>query len=159
MDSFIRAKPGTGSARGRFERGPTTQEHADGDRRTESQRGAGQALVDDQGHQGRDDDQLGRPSPAFPTDAATEFEGKLYFFTKRASGKTEEIGRFDQINLAYADPDEQNYVSIAGKGRITTDPARMKELDPMASAWFPKGLDDPDLALIEVEAGERAVLD
>ena len=82
-----------------------------------------------------------------------EFEGKLYFFTKHSSGKTEEIGRFDQINLAYADPDEQNYVSIAGKGRITTDRAKMKELwNPMASAWFPKGLDDPDLALIEVEA-------
>jgi general stress protein 26 len=82
-----------------------------------------------------------------------EFEGKLYFFTRRHSGKTDEIGRFDQVNLAYADPDEQNYVSLAGKARITTDRVLMQGLwNPMASAWFPKGLDDPDLALIEVEA-------
>src|SRR5215208_6047254 len=32
-----------------------------------------------------------------------EFEGRLYFFTKHASGKTGEIGRFDKLNLAYAD--------------------------------------------------------
>jgi general stress protein 26 len=82
-----------------------------------------------------------------------EFEGKLYFFTKRNSGKTGEIERYDQINLAYADPDDQNYVSVAGQGRISTDRELMKRYwSPMAAAWFPKGLDDPDLALIEVEA-------
>lgn len=81
-----------------------------------------------------------------------EFAGKLYFFTKRDSGKTAEIERFDKINLAYADIDKNTYVSVAGRGRVTTDRELMKEFwSPMASAWFPKGLDDPDLALIEVE--------
>lgn len=81
-----------------------------------------------------------------------EFEGKLYFFTKLRSGKTGEIERFDQVNLAYADPEHQNYVSVAGKARVSTDRERMKQLwNPMASAWFPKGLGDPDLGLIEVE--------
>ena len=82
-----------------------------------------------------------------------EFEGRLYFFTRHDSGKTAEIGRYDQINLAYADIDDNNYVSIAGKGRVITDRARIEKYwSPMASAWFPKGLEDPNLALIEVDA-------
>ena len=81
-----------------------------------------------------------------------EFEGRIYFFIKQASGKTAEIGRFDKINLAYADIAHNNYVSIAGAGRIVTDRARMEKYwSPMVSAWFPKGLDDPDLALLEVD--------
>jgi general stress protein 26 len=82
-----------------------------------------------------------------------EFAGKLYFFTRQRSGKTEEIDRFDKLNLAYADIAANNYVSIAGRGRISTDRELMRRYwSPMASAWFPQGLDDPNLALIEVEA-------
>lgn len=82
-----------------------------------------------------------------------EFTGKLYFFTRLDSGKTEEIRRYDKINLAYADIDTNTYASVSGAGRINTDRALMEQFwNPMASAWFPKGLDDPDLALIEVEA-------
>jgi general stress protein 26 len=82
-----------------------------------------------------------------------EFEGKLYFFTKHDSGKTSEIGRYDKINLAYADIKANSYVSVSGRGSISTDRELMKRYwSPMASAWFPKGLDDPDLALIEVDA-------
>lgn len=81
------------------------------------------------------------------------FAGKLYFFTKLASGKTQEIDRFDKINLAYADIDKNTYVSLSGRGRVSTDREQMKKFwNPMVSAWFPDGLDDPDLALIEVEA-------
>lgn len=82
-----------------------------------------------------------------------EFEGRLYFFTKRHSGKTSEIDRFDRLNLAYADIDDNTYVSVSGRGRIVEDRERMRRYwSPMASAWFPQGLDDPELALIEVEA-------
>lgn len=82
-----------------------------------------------------------------------EFAGKLYFFTKLNSGKTDELQRYDKLNLAYADIGKNNYVSVAGRGRIVKDREKMKEFwSPMAAAWFPKGLDDEDLALIEVEA-------
>lgn len=81
-----------------------------------------------------------------------EFSGKLYFFTKLASGKTHEINRFDKINLAYADPDSNTYVSIAGRGEIRRDrPLLEKYWNKHVAAWFPQGLDDPDLALIEVD--------
>ena len=82
-----------------------------------------------------------------------EFTGKLYFFTRLDSGKTHEINRFDKINLAYADPDNNTYVSIAGRGHIRRDRQLLEKYwNPHASAWFPKGLDDSDLALIEIEA-------
>jgi len=138
---------------GRFGRGTATGSPAHD--AAEPRRGDGQALVDDQGHQGGDDDHLGRRADARAPDARhqKEFAGKLYFFTKLNSGKTDEIEHHDKLNLAYADIGKNSYVSVAGRGRVTTDRARMKEFwSPMASAWFPKGLDDPDLGLIEVEA-------
>jgi general stress protein 26 len=77
--------------------------------------------------------------------------GRLCFFTRLHSGKTDEISRFDKINLAYADVNSSTYVSVAGRGTISRDRDQMRSLwSPAVSAWFPKGLDDPELALIEV---------
>lgn len=82
-----------------------------------------------------------------------EFAGELLFFTRLDSGKTHEVMRFDQVNLAYADIKSQTYVSVAGRAEILLDRELLKRYwNPMASAWFPKGLDDPDLALIKVKA-------
>ena len=82
-----------------------------------------------------------------------QFEGRLYFFTRHESGKAAEIGRYEQVNLAYADTADNSYVSVAGRGRITADRELMRRYwSPMVGAWFPKGLEDPDLALIEIEA-------
>ncbi len=55
-----------------------------------------------------------------------EFAGELFFFTKLDSGKTHEVMRYDQVNLAYADIKSQIYVSIAGRAEIVTDRELMK---------------------------------
>jgi general stress protein 26 len=82
-----------------------------------------------------------------------EFAGELWFFTRLDSGKTHEVMRFDQVSLAYADVKSNTYVSIAGRAEIVLDREVMKRFwNPNAHAWFPKGLDDPDLALIKVTA-------
>jgi general stress protein 26 len=82
-----------------------------------------------------------------------EFAGELFFFSKLDSGKTHEARKHDQINLAYADIKSQTYVSVAGRAEIVVDRELIKRFwNPMASAWFPKGLDDPDIALIKVTA-------
>lgn len=82
-----------------------------------------------------------------------EFIGRLYFFTRLGSGKTHEIDQFDKINLAYADTSHNSYVSIAGRGHIRRERDLLEKYwNPHAAAWFPQGLDDPELALIEVEA-------
>lgn len=89
-----------------------------------------------------------------------EFAGELFFFTKLNSGKTEEVDRFDQINLAYVDPSKQNYVSVCGKGTISTDREPMKQYwNKHIAAWFPQGLEDPDLGLIRVEVEDAEYWD
>lgn len=82
-----------------------------------------------------------------------DFDGELWFFTRASSHKTLEIDRHHQVNLAYSDPDGQNYVSVSGMAELVRDRAKAKELwkEPMRT-WFPDGLDDPDLALLRVRA-------
>jgi general stress protein 26 len=85
------------------------------------------------------------------TQAITD-EAQLWFFTRAESGKTHEVESHPEVNVAYADAGEQRYVSIAGRGRLVRDAARARGLwNPAYRAWFPEGLDDPDLALLAVE--------
>ena len=83
--------------------------------------------------------------------AGDRFEGDLWFFTRKSAHKVGETGRHPRVNLAYADPGDENYVSVSGTAELVDDKTRLKELwsEPMR-AWFPKGLDDPDLGLLRV---------
>ena len=56
------------------------------------------------------------------------------------------------MNLSYADPSHNRYVSVSGTAQLVRDRKKNEELwSPVLKAWFPKGLDDPDLALLRVE--------
>lgn len=83
--------------------------------------------------------------------------GELWFFTSDDSGKTDEIAHDQKVGLSYAAPNKQDYVSISGRARIVRDKAKMAELwSAPVKIWFPKGLEDPHLALlcVEIEAAE-----
>lgn len=80
-----------------------------------------------------------------------EFDGELWFFTDRTSPKVEEIESHRNVNLSYSDPSGQRYVSVTGKAQLVRDRRKAEELwSPAYKAWFPKGLDDPNLALLRV---------
>ena len=85
-----------------------------------------------------------------------DFDGTLWFFTKAGSHKVEE-GVNQQVGVTYADSGQQNYVSLSGKAELVTDKATVKAhwAEPVR-VWFPKGIDDPDIALfkVAVEAAE-----
>jgi len=82
----------------------------------------------------------------------TEFDGTLWFFTGLSSAKIDEIQQDRHVNVSYAEPAKQTYVSVSGTARVSRDQAKMKELwTPLHKAWFPKGLDDPDIALLRVD--------
>ena len=82
-----------------------------------------------------------------------EFDGDLYFFTHAGSGKVEEVEQDHDVGVSFADPKEQVYVSVSGKARLVRDKAKMRELwNPALKAWFPKELEDPDIALLKVHA-------
>ena len=77
--------------------------------------------------------------------------GDIWFFSRAGTGKIAELRKDAQVNLAYADTSGENYVSVAGRAEIVRDQAKVKELWSEAlRAWFPKGSDDPDIALIRV---------
>lgn len=82
----------------------------------------------------------------------TEFDGVLWFFTHADAAKTDEIRNDQHVNLAYAHPSKEHYVSVSGIGMVVRDRKKAEELwNPIYRAWFPDGLDDPNLALLRVQ--------
>jgi len=80
-----------------------------------------------------------------------EFDGTLWFFTRASSPKVDEVEQWHNVNLSYAAPDSNTYVSVTGTASLVRDAAKVKELwNPILKAWFPNGLEDPDLALLHV---------
>jgi general stress protein 26 len=79
-------------------------------------------------------------------------QGNLWFFTAADSGKVHELDQHQgQINLSYADPNQQDYASISGYGQLLHDTARIEALwTKWAELWFPKGPTDPNLLLLKV---------
>ncbi len=82
-----------------------------------------------------------------------EFDGDVWFFTYADTHKVEEIEAHPHVNVSFANPKSQTYVSLAGTAQLVRDPAKIKELwQPQLKAWFPKGTDEPGIALLKVSA-------
>jgi general stress protein 26 len=81
-----------------------------------------------------------------------EFDGTLWFLTGERTHKTQEIARNPEVNLAYVNTDDNAYVSISGRAVVLDDRAKARELwNPAYRAWFPDGVDDPDLRVLRVD--------
>ncbi|MBF9253626.1 pyridoxamine 5'-phosphate oxidase family protein [Pontibacter sp. 172403-2] len=81
----------------------------------------------------------------------TKADGLIWFFTGYASDKTHELENDAHVNLSYASPDDNLYVSVSGRATLSKDKAKIEELwTPAMKAWFPKGKDDPNIGLIKV---------
>ncbi|WP_299760656.1 pyridoxamine 5'-phosphate oxidase family protein [uncultured Pontibacter sp.] len=82
----------------------------------------------------------------------TEADGDLWFFTGYESGKTHEIEHDAHVNLSFADPDDNLYVSISGKAQVLRDQQKIDELwSSDMKAWFPDGKEDKNIGLIRVK--------
>lgn len=80
------------------------------------------------------------------------FDGTLWFFSKKSSHKNQCIENDQHVNLAYSKPDKHHYVSIMGRAFVSKDREKMNALwNPGLNIWFPEGLMDPDLTLIGVK--------
>lgn len=87
------------------------------------------------------------------TNGEVEFDGTIWFFTYASSGKAHEVEANPRVNVSFSDTRTQTYVSFSGTARIVRDKAKIKELyKPVLNAWFPKGTEEPDIALLEVTA-------
>jgi general stress protein 26 len=82
-------------------------------------------------------------------------DGTLWFFTGQSTPKVYEIRHHQQVNVAYSAPDDHRYISVSGIAETVRDQARVRELwNPLYRAYFPKGVDDPDLVLLKITVQE-----
>jgi general stress protein 26 len=78
-------------------------------------------------------------------------DGDIWFFTNASSHKVSEIAKLPKVNVSFADPDNQRYVSVSGTAQLVRDRAKIDELwRPEFKMWFPEGKDDPEVALLRV---------
>lgn len=88
------------------------------------------------------------------------FDGTLWFFTRASSHKVTEVQSEQQVNLAFAHPGKQNYVSISGRASLVKDqPSITDHWSEAVRVWFPKGKEDPDIALLKVEVDQAEYWD
>ena len=79
-------------------------------------------------------------------------EGRLWFFMSRQSDPVADLGHEPSVNVSYADPDGDTYVSVSGHARVVEDRAKVQALwNKMNEAWFPGGPEDPNLVLVGVD--------
>ena len=91
-----------------------------------------------------------RSRPLYTQEA--EIDGDLWFFVDGDSAKGEEIARDSRVNVSYAEPKDQRYVSLSGTAEMLHDRAKIKELwSPVAKGWYPGGPEDPRIALLRVK--------
>jgi len=83
------------------------------------------------------------------TQAMTE-TGDLLFFTRRDAPKVGEATHHP-VNVVYADTKANTYVSVSGTAALDTDRSEIAaHWKPELNAWFPDGVDDPQIALLRV---------
>ena len=81
-----------------------------------------------------------------------EFDGVLWFLTRADAHKVGEVQRDPRVNVSYSDGGSQNYVSLSGSAELVSDRATIKQhWGEAARVWFPKGPDDPNLAILKVK--------
>lgn len=84
---------------------------------------------------------------------ALDENSELWFFTNDYAAKVDNVLVHPQVCVSYADPGKNSYVSVSGPAELVRDKEKIRELwKPILKAWFPKGVDDPDIALLKVEA-------
>lgn len=86
---------------------------------------------------------------------AAQPDGTLWFVMRLDSGKAAEIVGHRRVNLAYAAPDRERYVSVSGTASIVRDKGKAESLwNPTCRAWLPEGPADPNLVLLRITVEE-----
>ena len=84
-----------------------------------------------------------------------EFDKKnqeLWFFTGKSTGKTSDIQNDNNVCISFSNYDSNSYLCITGIAELINDSEKAAQLwNPMLKAWFPEGLEDPNLILIKVK--------
>ena len=81
-----------------------------------------------------------------------EANGTLWFFAKLSSPKMSDIKKDNNVQLLYSHPGKDSYLDVLGKAYVETSREKIEQYwTPLAKAWFPDGIDDPEICLLKVE--------
>ena len=90
--------------------------------------------------------------PMTTQNSGEDEDAALWFFASRSSDSVKDIAADPSVVMSYADPGKDSYVSVTGKARVVEDMAKKKALwSTFTQAWFPGGVDDPDVALLRLD--------
>ncbi len=97
------------------------------------------------------EDGLLHSHPLTTQNRSVDEDATLYFFVPKDGELAKQLPHDDVVNVAYANPDDDSYVSVAGRAAMLEDEALKRALfNSAAKAWFPDGADDPNLGLLAV---------
>jgi general stress protein 26 len=89
--------------------------------------------------------------PMTTQNKALEADESLWFFMSKKSGPVDDLKADPTVNVVYASPSSDTYVSVSGTAAMIEDAAKKQQLwGKLNEAWFPGGPSDPDLALVQV---------
>ncbi len=96
------------------------------------------------------------PMASHPADQ----NGVLWFISHNNTEKIEAVRSYQRVNLAYADPASQRYVSVSGFCELVRDHELAKQLwEPSYKSWFAGGPEDADLVLMKVDVQQAEYWD
>lgn len=104
----------------------------------------------------RDGEQMrARPMSAF----IERDHNAIYFLTDARRHKDDEIAAHPEVNLAFADPSHQKYVSLTGMAAVSNDRVKIRELfSTPAKAWWDSA-DDPNIRVLKVTPNDAEFWD
>lgn len=77
-------------------------------------------------------------------------DNEILFLTDMRWHADDEVRKYPKLALAFADNGDQKYVAVSGRGAISHDRARIRELFSLAAkAWWDTA-DDPNIRLLTV---------
>lgn len=89
-----------------------------------------------------------------------EFDGDVWFITADDTTMAGEIRRDNRVNVSYAQPNKQRYISVSGTAELLYDRAKIEEFwSPFYNVYFPNGKDDPNLRLIKIKVDKAEYWD
>ena len=99
-------------------------------------------------------------TPLTTQNKADDEGNALYFFISRKSEIAACVTEDGTVNVAYAHPGDDRYVSVSGNASIVEDQAKKDYLfTSFAKAWFPGGATDPNMALLQINIGHAEYWD
>ena len=89
--------------------------------------------------------------PMTTQNSKVDEDDSLWFFMSKKGEPVADLATDPTVNVSYANPGADSYVSVSGTAQVVEDAAKKQQLwSKMTQAWFPGGPTDPDLALVQV---------